>query len=363
MLPRCLDPSGVTMGVTAGVEQNGTQTGGGVYQNRSGGCPTPPIVFSPSLFGFFVLDRTTRTAPAERERTGATPPLSPLARHGQVGGSRSRLHVSVPEGSPARARAGRRAATRRLVLADRRRHVLVVRCGRHWPAVFPVDDPVAVLVHCRTPNLYRAVVAWQCVAPAAIASRRRARPRGIGKTESDHLPARPVKVGRPVVHEPPPPLEQVRPRVGGFDLVLNDMRQRRLDDLARVVGLLRRPVPERRAEAVWNAGDAAAFEQPAKLLGIQRHAAPVGEHQRTGVADHPRLAQDLDGPAAQGLDELVDRESAFLAELEDRQFLVGEVLRTSGDAEVSDGFQGGVQEKVKWGLFRSVKDYSIRNIV
>ena len=64
-----------------------------------------------------------------------------------------------------------------------------------------------------------------------------------------------------------------------------------------------------------------------------------------------------------GLDELVDREAAFLAELEDRQLLVGEVLRTSGDAEVGDGFQGGVQEKVKWGLFRSVKDYSIRNIV
>ena len=45
------------------------------------------------------------------------------------------------------------------------------------------------------------------------------------------------------------------------------------------------------------------------------------------------------------------------------QFLVGEVLRTSGDAEISDGFQGGVQEKVKWVLFRTVKDYSIRNIV
>ena len=44
-------------------------------------------------------------------------------------------------------------------------------------------------------------------------------------------------------------------------------------------------------------------------------------------------------------------------------FLVGEVLRTSGDTEVGDGFQGGVQEKVKWGLFRSVKDYSIQNIV
>ena len=82
ILPRRLDPSGVTMGVTAGVEQNGTQTGGGVYQKQSGGCPTPPVVSSLSLFWFFVLDRTTRTAPAERERTGATPPFLPLARHG-----------------------------------------------------------------------------------------------------------------------------------------------------------------------------------------------------------------------------------------------------------------------------------------
>ena len=44
-------------------------------------------------------------------------------------------------------------------------------------------------------------------------------------------------------------------------------------------------------------------------------------------------------------------------------WLARSILRTSGDAEVGDGFQGGVQEKVKWGLFRSVKDYSIRNIV
>ena len=64
-----------------------------------------------------------------------------------------------------------------------------------------------------------------------------------------------------------------------------------------------------------------------------------------------------------GLDEVVDLESAFLAELEDRQLLVGEVLRTSGNAEVSDGFQRGVQEKVEMGLFATVNDYSIRNIV
>ena len=83
IVPRRLDRSGVTMGVTAGVEQNGTQTeGGGVYQKQRGGCPTPLGVFSLSLFGLFVLARRCRTAPAERERTGATPPFVPLTRHG-----------------------------------------------------------------------------------------------------------------------------------------------------------------------------------------------------------------------------------------------------------------------------------------
>ena len=75
IVPRRLDRSGVTMGVTAGVEQNGTQTEGGVYQKQRGGCPTPPVVFSLSLFVVFVLARRCRTAPAERERTGATPPF------------------------------------------------------------------------------------------------------------------------------------------------------------------------------------------------------------------------------------------------------------------------------------------------
>ena len=50
-----------------------------------------------------------------------------------------------------------------------------------------------------------------------------------------------------------------------------------------------------------------------------------------------------------GLDESIDREAAFLAELEDRQFLVGEILRTSGDAEVGDGFQGGRPRKGQMG--------------
>ena len=59
---------------------------GGWGRNREMGWGTPTVYFPLLLFGFFVLDRTTRTAPAERERTGATPPFLPLARHGNGGG-------------------------------------------------------------------------------------------------------------------------------------------------------------------------------------------------------------------------------------------------------------------------------------
>ena len=120
-----------------------------------------------------------------------------------------------------------------------------------------------------------------------------------------------------------------------------------------------------------------------KLILRRTRVSTIWHHLREAAAEPRQLAdqQTVAGLAAvpnifvdaalertlarrdPGLDELVDRESAFLAELEDRQLLVGEILRTSGDTEVGDGFQGGVQEKVKWGLFRSVKDYSIQNIV
>ena len=47
------------------------QRGGG--RNSGMGWGTPTVYFPLVLFGLFVLDRTTRTAPAERARTGATP--------------------------------------------------------------------------------------------------------------------------------------------------------------------------------------------------------------------------------------------------------------------------------------------------
>ena len=66
--------------------RNAPQTLGGVGHNQRGGWGTPRLHVPPWLFGFFVLDRTTRTAPAERGKTGATPPFPPLARFAVWGG-------------------------------------------------------------------------------------------------------------------------------------------------------------------------------------------------------------------------------------------------------------------------------------
>ena len=44
-------------------------------------------------------------------------------------------------------------------------------------------------------------------------------------------------------------------------------------------------------------------------------------------------------------------------------FSLGEVLRTSGDAEVGDGFQRGVQEKAESSLVATVNDYGSQNIM
>ena len=124
VLPRRLDRSGVLAGVLAGVLEHATPTEGEVWHTQQRGCGTPLVHVSPSLFGLFVVERRTQTAPAVRETTGATPRFGPLARHGAAGGvacrvapgvahpsrrwgGRSRLYVSLQEGSPARTRAGR----------------------------------------------------------------------------------------------------------------------------------------------------------------------------------------------------------------------------------------------------------------
>ena len=100
---------------------------GGCNTKRWGGCNISPVHVPLCLFGLFVLHRLDRTAPAEREKTGATPPFSPLARLGEwggvtpgatpgatppvaTGGGRSRPKSSLREGEDARYTGARRRA-------------------------------------------------------------------------------------------------------------------------------------------------------------------------------------------------------------------------------------------------------------
>ncbi len=107
------------------------------------------------------------------------------------------------------------------------------------------------------------------------------------------------QVRGPVVHELPPPVEQVGPGVGGLHLVLDDMRPRRLDDLTRMVGLLGRPVPERRTEAMGYSRDPKVLERLDQRRRRDRSPTPHREHERIAVAQRPRRVEDLQRPAAQ----------------------------------------------------------------
>ena len=85
VLPRRLDRSGVLAGVLAGVLDHATPTEGGVWHTqREGVWHTPRPCFAVVVRA--VRRRaSTRTAPAVRDKTGATPPFWPLARHGSGG--------------------------------------------------------------------------------------------------------------------------------------------------------------------------------------------------------------------------------------------------------------------------------------
>ena len=94
--PAAWQRAGQGAGQGAGQRCCDPQTGGGSQQQRRGDH-IPPVHFSLPLFGLFVLERTTRTAPAERERTGATPPFfaAGAARRGGVDhtGFHTRYHT------------------------------------------------------------------------------------------------------------------------------------------------------------------------------------------------------------------------------------------------------------------------------
>ena len=147
----------------------------------------PPLPFVAVVVRLFVLRPADPNRASGEGRDGSDPPVcaAGAARrrvgvsHGvrhrvrpppRLRGGRSRLYVSLREGSSARTRAGRRAATSGAMLDRFIRAFLVVggvsvACAWTWPGAFPEADPVAVLVRYHTPNVYRAVVAWYYVAP------------------------------------------------------------------------------------------------------------------------------------------------------------------------------------------------------
>ena len=93
-----------------------------------------------------------------------------MSCHGAGRWARTARYSGCSEGSPARTRAGRRAATTGPMFDPLIRVFLVIggvsaACAWTWPGAFPEGDPVAVLVRYPTPNVYRAVVAWYYVAP------------------------------------------------------------------------------------------------------------------------------------------------------------------------------------------------------
>ena len=167
--------------------ENGTRTAGGVSQEQPGGVSHPPLPLFAVVVRRFVLRPADPNRASGEGKDGSDPPLLTAGAVRQEGGcptpcptgcpiplppwgGRSRLYVSLREGSPARTRAGRSAATSGPMLDRLIRAFLVVggvsvACAWTWPGVFPEADPVAVLVRYHTPNVYRAVVAWYYVAP------------------------------------------------------------------------------------------------------------------------------------------------------------------------------------------------------
>ena len=122
-----------------------------------------------------------------------------------------------------------------------------------------------------------------------------ARVAGVGH---DDLPALPIKLGRPILHEPPPSLEQIRPRVGGLDLVLDHVAERRLNDFTRMNRFLGGPIRERRPEAVRHGGDLVVLEHLREHRRGYRPPAPHREHEPVAVTERPRGVEDLQRPTS-----------------------------------------------------------------
>ena len=76
--------------------QPGTQTRGGVYQDLVMRCTSTIVPIYLPQRGLSVIARPARSDPAEKGRTGATPPFLPLYRQTGRGGCTSRCTTAYP---------------------------------------------------------------------------------------------------------------------------------------------------------------------------------------------------------------------------------------------------------------------------
>ena len=74
----------------------GTRTRGGVYQDSVMRCASTIVPIYLPQRGLSVIARPARTDPAEKGRTGATPPFLPLYRQTGRGGCTSRCTTAYP---------------------------------------------------------------------------------------------------------------------------------------------------------------------------------------------------------------------------------------------------------------------------
>ena len=77
------------------------------------------------------------------------------------------------------------------------------------------------------------------------------------------------------------------------------MGQSRLRHLARMVGLLGRPVPERRPETVRHRVDPEPLEHSGKRGAVEGLPTQARKHQRTSSTERPRLFEDLQRTATE----------------------------------------------------------------
>ena len=164
--------------------QPGTQTRGGVYQDSVMRCTSTIVPIYLPQRGLSVIARPARSDPAEKGRTGATPPFLPLYRQTGRGGCTSRCTTAYPpfqgslpsdlslrEGSEHVPQAGADAPE---ASPMKMRYPILISgglCCSVWgfiyrPFPLPGNDPVLDLVLYHTPNFYGWIVRWYYAAPA-----------------------------------------------------------------------------------------------------------------------------------------------------------------------------------------------------